>query len=839
MLITICFSLVGFAEDDNSSSADPKACAAAMQVGNTDAPAAKATRASNKKKPVETAKSAGLSSDFVRKSSTQYTLNSFFAEPENNIAVKHPATVVTSSQLLAAFINHIPSYNAIDPLYGVDKVRIYPSFHGESPHTGNKFMIGQYAAIKELVDFINNGASGSREGKAPLFLGPGGTGKTELVLILTMLANSIVKESDVFKRFTFEWINTDKIPGLKPLTASFRGENLVSSVSEDMRRSPFVLLRSDIQQDVMQQFSQDIANTLGFAPIPWTNANPKMEKIIEAIFEHEYPQIRSREYSIDDLSKEAYMNTLSKYVRIVEIKPAKEDAAISIVRSMPENPKYDQLFTRQNLSRMMYYQTDNALLYDLTGQVLQTDGLAMVLDELFRNDPGLLDILLEVIQNGVVATDVGPAIRMNVVPVMTSNDESMDRAKENAALKAFIDRLIIIPTRWNLHPREIEKAIVALHGLDTFKMRKLSEPHAKFTSIKINEVFPLPTNERNKALEGANGRYVLSTTHLGKEIIIAPHALELMGLATAATRFVTDAKQMDKYASSLNHLSAHRQFYSNVKSRLDLILRKASAPNAVLKDLNKVRTLLREGEKGISSRSTKRWFEKALAIAVEEGTGVLTPLMVERAFEELMNGSELDAGELNLRNKILQNFSIVRDQMIIPDILKDVQTIVSGDGDRAARTYDSLVQDLIAKAQLQKAGSSTEDGSFHAGIDEKRIEAVSRKYYEIHGRQFEVNFLLRFIDSSASNSIGSLRDPELLEAVQAYLTEGATSIADDIDMLTEYYRRGQNGDPRMERIAQEAEARIDQLGYTQNSFASALYMLQKFNLEQRNKLKAN
>jgi hypothetical protein len=187
---------------------------------------------------------------------------------------------------------------------------------------------------------------------------------------------------------------------------------------------------------------------------------------------------------------------------------------------MPENPNYNLLFVSQSLRTMMTYAENDPLAYNFSGKILQQDGGGLLLDEFFRNDLGLLDAYLELAQNNVAETDTGPAVEMDVLPVLTSNDESLERARQNGAMKAMLDRMHQVPMRLNLPPREIEKTALLMIGKNRFQMRSLVKVEGDeairtgsnpIVPIDLNAVFPLPDD--NGILLGTDGRYAIYYMH--------------------------------------------------------------------------------------------------------------------------------------------------------------------------------------------------------------------------------------------------------------------------------------------------------------------------------------
>jgi predicted Ser/Thr protein kinase len=619
-------------------------------------------------------------------------------------------------------------------------------------------------------------------------------------------------------------------------------------VPSEFGRSPFTLLREDIQDKVLSIVRSSVEDFVGYKLKEWRNPDQKAAEIVDAIFKHYYPGITTGEMEISDLSQEDYLRTLEKHVRIVRRKRDYKRKPSNIVRFVPENPNYEQLFVSENIRLKPFYPVSSALAYDFSGIVSQQDGGALIFDEFPRNDVNLLNTNLEIAQNGVVQAGIGPAYELDTFTLLTANDESVDDAREKAAIKALMDRTHTIPTRHLLHPYQIAKAFLYTYGKAQFLMKKLFLSEAEKAEMKetkssmVSKIEPLelntvyPNQDANGKLLGVDGRYsVYYRYDNSRNILVSPHTLEMLGLVVSSTRLVTDVNAMATHWSEMQVLSPSSHLYTSAKSRLKVIMGEINPEDEIRKDLFRVRYLMREGEKGISHRDIESWFKTALELTVQKKRTALTPMILDEAFKSIFDKETVKPDNKNLRAAWLNRYRMVKTEFIMPALFKDIRKIVSGDGEKAERIYDQIVREIITLSQNPDAEEwMPEDGSSPQPIKDKRLKEVKQKFKDIHNFEFSDSFLLRHL-GGASSGKGITRNQELLDAIQAWLVETDADVADMANQIASYYE-GRVQDPKIERMVREAEDRMGAYGYDAQSFSEAIIFWKKLVYEStRNK----
>lgn len=771
-----------------------------------------------------------------------FTLNDFFnPDPSKNLAVLHPSSVLSAPQVLYRVIHSLPSRTILDPEYRTHRVKVYPVFHGEHELLKDSLIVGQYEAISDLVDSITMLASGGKGGKVPLLVGPGGTGKTEMATVLTKIESQLAQKDPEFFRYTYEWVGLENIPSNRPLVTNLGDSSKALVLRAQTNDSPFTLLRHDLQDEVMQISHKAIEAKVGIAPNAWRHPNPRDQKILESIFEYEYPEIAEGHNSINDLTREQYLAVLSKYVRVVRNElPFSESQPTAIIRNKGENPDYSKLIADTDLRLRLYYKTDDARLYNFNGELLKSSHGIYVFDEYFRNPIELLEKTLELFQNHTIEGDSLP-VKLDAVGMLTSNDESVEKAKKKGAIAAVLSRLKVIETPWNIHPYQIAKAALVSQGLNTFYMRPLEHEEgttSDWKPIDINQVYTEPMRaDTTERILGPDGRFQVGCNYKGQRILIAPRTLEMLGLVASASRLSVEPEKMEQYWNELNVISANTNYYVNVKSRLDVIMGNVDPETALRAELYKVKTLTKEGHTGMGSRPVMEWLERALALASETPTRTLTPRILDRALEEMAKDPKALGLEGITRANFLLRWKLVKMEFVLPELLKDVERIATGDGHRAERIYDEVVSDMIALSSNKDATHYTpDDGGNQVVIRHDRLNEVKAIYKQLYNKELVDGVIMVHLKNSRGSAKVS-RSPELLAAITKWLMQRDSSVSETITQIVNYYDGKAEPSRELERKIENIHNRLYAFGYDEASFKDVLFFIQQ--LQTSNKQNVN
>ncbi|MCB0362749.1 MAG: hypothetical protein KDD35_08500, partial [Bdellovibrionales bacterium] len=589
----------------------------------------------------------------------------------------------------------------------------------------------------------------------------------------------------------------------------------------DLPRSPFTLLRRDRQDAILRHVKPLIHSRYKMAVSKgWTDPEPKSRSILQKIFEFVFPQYSNGSKTINQLSNEEYdefLTRLNEYVVVVPRERLAPDHEPRIFRNQTDDPNMSALFAAPNLRMQALVEYNSPFAVDYKGQLFLMDGRLAMIDEMYRNPPSLLNILLELFQNQILQTDYGTSVYVDMVPVWNSNDESIAEASENAALKASLDRAEKRPMRLLLHPNQIEQVSLFQLGLDMFSMRALDSNEK--TPIEVGRIYPGGDSEGRTY--SAYRRFALYYEGVeGDPILISPLALNYMSWIASATRMVTDRAKLMDFRNELNLVTGNPSQFLDPIYRLRVILREIiPSTDAELVELSKMTNLLEEGQNGVSARDMETWFKEVVNTAVEGNKTTITPAMVDQAFQTLLdNGGikpaihEQRAHWQNLRQEIKLD-------MLLPKLENDVRTIISGEGQKAERIYDEVVRELTELAANPDAlYVGSDGGAQNIPINKERLNAIKLMYRKKFSKTFQDSFLLRMLNGSSK---GPRRDPQLLDAIQHFLADQDALTADYISAFDAHYK-GQNRDPRVAESVSRTEHQLLRYGYDPTSFREAV-----------------
>ena len=764
-----------------------------------------------------------------------WSLRSFFDEdPAKNLALQHPFVLANAAEKAYALISHVGPRRSKDPLYNVHEVTIYPMLAGEHPASFPRKVVGQEVPVNTFVQFLASAARGDRTGKAVGFPGPAGTGKTELFYTIDQLSKRLGKE-DKYKQFSYRFVNLHTIPKLAPLFKMIPGPDGVpvpmnAFFNPDLARSPFTLLRGDMQDRLLKDLRPKIRSKWNvMISKGWKDPEPKTREIIRRIFEHEYPDFEQGLMSIDDLTEEEYLAVLDKYVSIVPkevVRPATLEARV--IGAKKDNPNMAALLTTPNMMRVPLYTLESELAINYTGTIFQQDGGLLMFDELYRNDPALLTLLLDTIQNHVVEGEVGRPVKLDVLTVWNSNDESIAAAMEVGETAALNDRTDSPPMRLLVPPKQIEAVIPFQVGDDMFRMRPLGDISGKDEILPFvhSEVYPAvdPFGETKTA----QGRYALYYHIDGTDYLIAPYTLNFISWIAAATRVEADEAKISVF-TELDLVGGNHNVLYNAVNRVRAMIGDMALEPVHRKMLYRLHNKAKDGMKGISSRDIETWTKEMITLAQQTGQNVITPRMANQALVDL-----LESGRIKTKSHDLQlHWNLLRERiaqdMLLPKMWNDVRTIVSAEGNKAERIYDTMVEEFLIEAASEPGQNLAE-----LGIHEGRRNKVKEIYRKKTGRDFNISLITRILHE-ANPTGGTRRHPELLDCVREMLAENESFTSDHIASLDRSFR-GADEDPIMRQKLSDIINKLSAYGYDKASFQDAVKLVAQLDADKKRRL---
>jgi hypothetical protein len=735
------------------------------------------------------------------------------ADLAENPAVKFPFLVMNSAERAAALIYSTPPQRSRDPLFKRRPVEIFPTLSGVLPEAENRGVVGQEGPIAAVVQFIVAKANGQNVGKSPGLPGPAGTGKTEFLVALDKLQKNLPKKRPVYREYTYVWKDLDKIPSLALL-------RVPALVSPQIPRSPFTLLRSDVQNEIFGEVLPEIRGRHKFTvSTGWTEPEPHSVFYLTALFHHYFPKYRLGTGSIDDLSREEYLWFLGKLNEHVVIVPRASVVAESkeplMIRAQPLEANLTRIFASPNMRNAANLGANHPLATDYTGSFFRADGRPVGVDELYRNGPDMLNALLEVVQNGIVQTDYGQAVLTDSLVIWTSNNESITKASEDQALKASLDRAEKNHMNLLISPDQIEQiAVTRQIGAHMFEMRALeSNERVPYNAL---DIYPLPDAEGKTAT--AYRRYALYYKG-NRGTLVSPLTLNYMSWLASATRMVVDVPSLRKHQSELSLVTANPSQFLDPIYRLKVILGEVDpSSDAELVELSRMHLLLNEGDQGITSRDMETWLRYVVQVSQEKNVAI-TPLLADIAFQELLDSSKIKPEKHETRAQWQSLRRRIKFEMLLPRLANDVRIIISGEGEKSDRIYDEISRELIELANQPEADYVSSDaGAQKIIINKERLERIYAIYEKKNNMRFEPKFLLRTIKGAGRASV---RDAKLMEAVRQFLADEDSRTADYISAFDTYYR-GETNDPTIVEQVGRSERMLSKYGYDVAAFQQAV-----------------
>ncbi len=744
-----------------------------------------------------------------------YPLESLLSsDPEKNLAALHPHIVMDSSQVLWHLIEREESKRIIEPNFKSRKINIWPMLSRgiELKRTGKpRLIIDQYEAIDELVSYIRSRARGDRKGKFLLFKGPTGTGKTEFLVILSELAQELALSDPDYYEFTFEWVGLENVPYLKTY-ARVVGNG--RPIRNPMQRSPLTLLPPEIQEKVVELANPRVQELIGYKAQPVLQRDPQTSEIIDAILQHE---LSAEEAAT--LSPSRYVEVLGKYVQIVR-KKKDPNAPPSVVRFQGRHPQWSKIFFEESIPLMQVYTSGSALSYMYTGTFPRADGGGLFLDEFFRNPQGLLDTALELMENGVLDFGGAPPMALDVVPIASSNDESIEDSLDNGPSKAILDRARVFPMRQPINPHSVAKTAILMMGVGKFKMKDLSKKSSKLEPLDINKVFTVP--DENGELLWPEDRYAIYySANKDQDVLISPHSLTLLGLTVAATRIVTDPKEIADFGEELDlrNVNEYGQYFYDSKGRMQVVMGQTDPGPTVRRTLDNLTKLLQEGQSGIMARKAEEWLRRSIELS-KYNENTVTPALVDRAFDQLMKEGGLEPGNGETRSRWFEEHNKMKEAFLLQLLTRDVQAVLSGDRGRVDRLYNEIVAEIVALANDDKSKKVLEPGGGERPINFGRLQKIAKHYREKNGKDLAYgeirNFRAQVVDPSQEYV-------PLKRAIEAFLLESELD-TQAMGEIHDYFDGKSVGRDARER-ARQAEKLLDGSGYNTQSFKEALKLI--------------
>jgi len=778
---------------------------------------------------------------------SRHRLSDLLRPGKANLAATSPMVVMWSAQRIYALFTAVAPERVWSSGILPTKVTQYPLLSEPRPENGGRYIVGHKETIADIMNLLaiaRLDPNSSAAKKVPLLEGTSGTGKTEFLDILVNILRNLSTKNDTYKFWTFRFVDLIKIPQLVevlPTERNARGELYIPPVESSSLQSPLFLLPEAFQQAVLDQpeVQASVQRICNCSPKPVNNLAPGMQFIAKKIVEFYTSKSKGFTELTPEQRARLMVSFLENHVEIVEYDPRN----IARIDAQPKDPKFDQLFVGTVAINTALGKMDHPLSYTYSGSILRNNGLMVFMDELLRNDPSLLDMMLGLMESRSFRMGGAPQVRVDAWVIAATNTESVEEAKSAASLKAKLDRMARFPMELLIHPLEIAEATMLMNGVGSFEQRRLigyeeqkadlyEDGLAKWTPANIKELF-IPRSSIQTQIQGPDRRYAIryrTADYSGEKIVeIAPHALTFMASIASATRSSNDVESAAQLLKDRTKpVSLREPLFTDLAHRIRMYLGDVDRPqNSVLTELADLTKLLKEGSFGISQRDlAANWFAGAIGRAVDDGSNTVTVETIAKTFlAELgtkKDGITYPNEEARLRWIDLSR-QVLRD-VIEPRINQDVTEAMARGLASVESVYDEVILEIT---ELQKDNTATQyqnaEGSI-IPINRKRLEKVMALYTKETRRTFSIAEIL---SANLTGGIDRHRDTNLMTAVSMFITE-TTSAQYTIQNLLQARNSGASGSDESIRAHELIRTMIRYKGYNEHSAVEALKIMQGY-----------
>jgi hypothetical protein len=810
-----------------------------------------------------------------------------------NLIEAHPGIVMNAFQRAYAHVMNFPVRKVKGDGYGLKENTVYSLFSGDEngglPEANGRLMVGNLDVIHSVVEYLRQAsAGGSERARYNLFVGPPGTGKSEILAIMLAVAKSLELNQKEYFRYTYQWINLDKIPTVEQYMSRINnreGNSVVKPYRSPINESPFALLPKSAQDLILARFGKNAERLIGSTPDPKREVNPHDDYIRSEILKHyqderishaadqemakrkssiekEAAKLASQrnmspELALDDvqvrvrrevenalLQDPAYQLTdsqaieyLAKHTEVIRVWVG-QDGAMPLVNGQEKEVDYNGLLVGEN---PIFFDIQGNPFAHKPGKVAKANGGYFFFDEFFRFAKPFRDELLSFIQEGTMSRQGSAEYPLDLVLFMASNIASVDKERKAENPNPLIDRAKIRDLSYSVFPRDIAKTLVAMRG------KSLAQSHLdpekgpkKPMKVQVNQIWPV--GEKT----GLSKRFILWVKNSGvgggaRDLRIEPHTLEYMSEVAAATRMVFDpSKAAAAGAGQIEVIN--RPEFTNPIMRLKVITGDLPTEAPIRAQIETVSKMVKEGSTGLTQRHlTDVWFsavvEKAASMPLREAA--ITPALAKSVFEDLLNKGEIDFGGDTAVMELWKNLSkLVFAERVVPWIKKDFINILSDDQEYIHALYDEIFAQLseVQDAFKQDAPLTYRDKrNERVPVDKTRLREIAEIYYKETGRQINVQEMFKWAQNSigSSNSLNR-RSEDLLLAIQIY----AVGIMGKVMSASSFLGVLEGDSPQSEGAQLQKNRLRDasgHLGYSVAGLESALRVLAMYeNMEKAN-----
>ncbi|OGQ14870.1 MAG: hypothetical protein A3B70_08410 [Deltaproteobacteria bacterium RIFCSPHIGHO2_02_FULL_40_11] len=783
-------------------------------------------------------------------------------DPKHSLAVSHPLMVMNAAQRILSLIYFGGMKEVAYPLSPDGKVRMYPVFSQGSRLTDGRLIIGQLAEIDELMEVIKTNGY-----KLPLLLGPHGTGKSEILEILALLAKNLTTLHPDFYMYDFGWQNLSTIPALQAELLKIGDHENVRMCP--MHDSPFTLLPKDVQEGVLTQAQERVLALSGQSPAPVREPCVQCQYIRGKVLQHyateklgklkpedreilkrlkglaRFQTLSSEDQTLlsklqkkGELSSEEILEALNRHTVVRRMVIDSSRGSAPIVDAQPQDTDWNGLIAAPHGLMRDILGPSHPLAWHFNGKFLGGNGNVIFLDEVLQNADDFRKFLLRTLQARTLDQGGMPKTPFDAVMIAASNTATRDKIVQDPNNVPQLDRMWEIMFNYSVIPHEIAKLMVhfvKLKGVTVWQQklsRSLAKEEASDGAVSevptegvaqhavelanLEQLFPMV--EPGKALQGPDGRYKYWAEKEGRRIHVSPHTILFMADVAAASRIVTDVKAAERQLSDTQpHAILRSMLFRDLVTRLKVYQGLDRPLDSELEELKELRIKLKEGDQGISSRDVEKWLDLALSQATRsENHFCLTPQIAIRVFRDLLNRGTIKAPNLKTRLQWEKYMQVVGRSFLVPDIQTDINVALSRDTGLVDATYEEILYEMMALNDDPSATRYTNRRTNQKrAINAKRLDVIRNIYLSLKGRPLAIQQIalqhLRSWDVTTKPE-EIVQDPGLKESIVKYLSDKTMEVVSLPD-LVQFSDTQEGTDQTRQAWTSFQKVMIDQLGY--------------------------
>lgn len=748
----------------------------------------------------------------------RHSLAELFAPDATNLVVQHPFIILSAPQAIWMIAKEAGVTEISNPRTGAGTIPKYNLVSRGAGLTNGRIIIGQEIPIARMMRTVRAQARGSKSSKStPLLMGIRGTAKSELLEILkTALYNANLRNPRYY-HYTFEFVNLEAIPALKP---HLRSDEKRSQISD----SPFSILPTELQDLLLQKLTPTIRQAIQMDPLPKRIPDPQSRFYVEKILEHYAKEVGH------DLTMGEMIEYLDKHIVIRRAILGTENNA-PIIPAQLKDVDEAGLFMSKNTAVALEFGAGHPLAWNF-GRVPQGNRGFVMWDEILKNDPSFLRKLLTLLQSKRLQAAGGPELDLDTLFIASTNTEDVAAELERNPSSPLTDRFTVVVMNLLLEPHLIAKGMA--YEQRDLEARKLGEKDAKFQPVRgdlLHEVFPDRESIERPVLT-SDRRYALRLDLKGDSVHIAPHSLMFMAMTASLSRMQFDPAKLQQYKDAFPNVRWEDPILRDRTSRLKAMLGQIQVKQAKLIEMWNVSKVANEGGFGMSHRDVERWWELALDEAQRDGNqNTITPMLLRRALAEGIKDKVLVDGDLKRGAELMRNAEVVFQEFIRPEMTADMNLAIMGGPKNEVlnQIYDEIILEVLARDQDPAAKTYLAPPNHEPkSIKEDRLKDVMELYKKETGRALDISEVAQMTVAFQRAQGGALQSPRnhsLLKAIQDYHSR-AVQRAENVNMgrLLKVARGGQpDAKPAERQKASEfLQVLTDDLGYNEISAQRAL-----------------